>query len=65
MSMSQPENILYASNDEDSEVKVADFGLADILPKNKLLHIPCGTPDYVGECMWYVGECMWYSRLCR
>jgi len=43
----KPENILYASNDEDSEVKVADFGLADILPKNKLLQTPCGTPEYV------------------
>lgn len=43
----KPENILYASDDQESEVKVADFGLADILPKNKLLQTPCGTPEYV------------------
>lgn len=27
----KPENILFSSKDEDSEIKIVDFGLSDVL----------------------------------
>ena len=41
--------MLYASDDPDAQLKLADFGLAKVLARqrNKLLMTACGTPGYV------------------
>jgi serine/threonine protein kinase len=43
----KPENILYESPDDNSRLKLADFGLASILKPNQLMTVACGTPGYV------------------
>lgn len=42
----KPENLLYTSPDSD-QIKLADFGLADILSPESALETACGTPGYV------------------
>ena len=46
---SRRRNLLYASDDPDAQLKLADFGLAKVLARqrNKLLMTACGTPGYV------------------
>ena len=43
----KPENLLLVADDDDSDIKIADFGLAkricDLAPNEP----PCGTPAYV------------------
>lgn len=43
----KPENLLLVSDEDDSDIKIADFGLAkrikDLVPNEP----PCGTPAYV------------------
>mmetsp|Transcript_7868 Transcript_7868/g.26317 ORF Transcript_7868/g.26317 Transcript_7868/m.26317 type:complete len:789 (+) Transcript_7868:287-2653(+) len=41
------ENILFASRDPDSELKLADFGLAQLLRRGDKLVAGRGTPEYV------------------
>lgn len=41
------ENILYASKDADSIIKIIDFSLARILPDEIFATTVCGTPGYV------------------
>ena len=41
------ENILYATKDADSVIKIIDFSLARILPNEILAMTVCGTPGYV------------------
>jgi calcium/calmodulin-dependent protein kinase I len=43
----KPENLLYASVEESAPLKLADFGLAQILKPHELMHSACGTPGYV------------------
>jgi serine/threonine protein kinase len=43
----KPENILYSSPENNAILKLADFGLANILKPNELMHLACGTPGYV------------------
>lgn len=43
----KPENLLYATESEDSPLKLADFGLAHLLQPNEMMHSSCGTPAYV------------------
>jgi len=71
----KPENLLYASEDQDSDIKIADFGLSRILPDDAMLKTACGTPGYVAPevlkgrgygkevDMWSVGVIM-YILLC-
>ena len=40
----KPENILYASQDDDSDIKVADFGLARVVSGKDMMKTACGTP---------------------
>ena len=42
----KPENLLYESEDENSLVKITDFGLARFV-LNELATTACGTPNYV------------------
>ncbi|XP_066585030.1 ribosomal protein S6 kinase alpha-5-like isoform X2 [Prorops nasuta] len=42
----KPENIVYVSNDEDSPVKIVDFGFARRKKRCEPLHTPCFTLPY-------------------
>jgi serine/threonine protein kinase len=42
----KPENLLYESEDENSPIKITDFGLARFV-LNELATTACGTPNYV------------------
>ena len=42
----KPENLLYESQDEDSNIKVSDFGLSKVIDSNMMM-TACGTPGYV------------------
>jgi serine/threonine protein kinase len=71
----KPTNLLLKSVDDDSDVKIADFGLSKILGENALMQTACGTPIYVapevlsGEAyerevdLWSIGVIM-YILLC-
>jgi calcium/calmodulin-dependent protein kinase I len=47
----KPENVLYASDADDAEIKVTDFGLAKYLDEDSRdefnMKTACGTPGYV------------------
>jgi calcium-dependent protein kinase len=43
----KPENILYLSEDEDSPLKVIDFGTAKQYDVSEKLRETCGTPYYI------------------
>jgi len=43
----KPENLLVKSIEDDTEVKIADFGLSKIIDKDKMMQTACGTPGYV------------------
>jgi len=43
----KPENLLLTSQDDDCNVKIADFGFAKKCPSPKSLKTQCGTPGYV------------------
>jgi len=70
----KPENVLFESEAEDSELKVADFGLADKVQSDGL-RLMCGTPEFIapevirgepyrfGVDMWSLGV-MLYTLLC-
>ena len=36
------------SEDPQTPIKLADFGLSADIKKDPLMHEPCGTPEYVG-----------------
>ena len=40
----KPENLLLRSKDDDSSIKIADFGFAKIVDKKGSLTTQCGTP---------------------
>lgn len=43
----KPENLILKDSQNDSEIKIADFGLAASIHNNDLLFKRCGTPGYV------------------
>jgi len=43
----KPENLLLKSVDNDTDVKLADFGLSKIMGEKVLMQTACGTPGYV------------------
>jgi len=71
----KPENLLLKSKNEDTEVKLADFGLSKVLGNEVLMQTACGTPGYVapeilkaegygkGVDLWSVGV-ITYILLC-
>jgi calcium/calmodulin-dependent protein kinase I len=71
----KPENLLYQSTEPDSEIKIADFGLAKLVKGDSLMQTACGTPGYVAPeilesrpygsevDMWSLGVIM-YILLC-
>lgn len=42
----KPENLLYESPDEESNIKVSDFGLSKVID-SRMMMTACGTPGYV------------------
>ena len=42
----KPENLLYETEDENSPIKITDFGLARFV-MNELATTACGTPNYL------------------
>lgn len=47
----KPENMLMASDDDDANVKLADFGLSIHLPNGEKCMHACGTPNYIAPEM--------------
>jgi len=43
----KPENLLLKNAEDDTSVKIADFGLSKILGPQKMMQTACGTPSYV------------------
>jgi calcium-dependent protein kinase len=43
----KPDNFIYKSKDENSEIKIIDFGLATKLHSGKILHEVVGTPSFL------------------
>lgn len=44
----KPENLLLRSKEDDTDLVIADFGLASLLPSNgSMLKQNCGTPGFV------------------
>ena len=43
----KPENFLLYKKDEDSHIKLIDFGLAKKVTKDELMSTPNGTPYYI------------------
>jgi calcium-dependent protein kinase len=42
----KPDNILFVSDDEKSDIKIIDFGMSKVLPRLRSLRELCGTPYY-------------------
>jgi calcium/calmodulin-dependent protein kinase I len=73
----KPENLLLLSNDDDSTVKIADFGFAKKVHEECSLTTQCGTPGYVAPeilegtpydyraDMWSVGVILYTHRSLR
>jgi len=72
----KPENILLESSAHDSDIKLADFGLARVVSSKDMMKTACGTPGYVAPevlqnrgytggavDMWSVGVIL-YILLC-
>lgn len=43
----KPDNILLSSSEEETLVKVSDFGLSKLVEKDTIMKTLCGTPLYV------------------
>jgi len=43
----KPENFLLYKEDEDSHIKLIDFGLAKMINENEVMNTPNGTPYYI------------------
>lgn len=71
----KPTNLLLKSKEDDTNIKIADFGLSKIISEDRMLETACGTPIYVapevlsGEAydkevdMWSIGV-ITYILLC-
>lgn len=43
----QPENILLATDEKETLIKVTDFGLSKFVGETSLMKTLCGTPSYL------------------
>ena len=71
----KPENLLYDLPTDDAKLKLADFGLAQVVKPDEMMHHACGTPGYIapevlnGEAytkavdMWSLGVIL-YILIC-
>ena len=58
----QPENILLASDGEETLIKVTDFGLSKFVGENSLMQTLCGTPSYLAPEVLESAGTAGYSR---
>eukprot|EP01083_Nonionella_stella_P025549 70329_1 len=65
----KPDNVLFANKQDNSPIKIIDFGMSKVLPRLRSLRELCGTPyytapeiikgDYAHGCdMWSIGVIM-------
>ena len=45
--LSADDNFLFMTKDEDSMLKIIDFGMSKFVKRRKYLHMVCGTSFYV------------------
>ena len=45
--VTQPENILLATDEKETLVKITDFGLSKFVGEASLMKTLCGTPSYL------------------
>lgn len=57
----QPENVLLAS-DEETLVKVTDFGLSRMVGEQSLMQTLCGTPTYLAPEVLQSSRLTGYSK---
>lgn len=58
----KPDNILLLNNDEETLLKVSDFGLSKFVQKDSVLRTLCGTPLYVAPEVLLTGGRGSYTR---
>lgn len=50
----KPENLLYETDEDDSVLKLADFGLSKLLTDQHMtMNTVCGTIGYCGQFHWW------------
>ena len=60
----KPENILLVSNENDSIVKITDFGLSRVVGEGSLMKTLCGTPSYLAPEVILSAEVKGYGPKC-
>ena len=60
----KPENILLLSEDNDSTVKITDFGLSRVVGEGSLMRTLCGTPSYLAPEVILSAEVKGYGPKC-
>ncbi|XP_032595136.1 ovarian-specific serine/threonine-protein kinase Lok isoform X1 [Drosophila grimshawi] len=58
----KPDNVLLESNDEDTLLKVSDFGLSKFVHKDSVMRTLCGTPLYVAPEVLITGGRASYTQ---
>lgn len=58
----KPDNFMISRGDARGVIKLADFGLATILPKGKLLTEKCGTPAFMAPEQMNPGKARGYNH---
>ncbi|EDW80378.1 uncharacterized protein Dwil_GK18729, isoform A [Drosophila willistoni] len=58
----KPDNVLLESNDEDTLLKVSDFGLSKFVQKDSVMRTLCGTPLYVAPEVLSTGGRAAYTK---
>ncbi|XP_017117049.1 ovarian-specific serine/threonine-protein kinase Lok isoform X1 [Drosophila elegans] len=58
----KPDNVLLETNDEDTLLKVSDFGLSKFVQKDSVMRTLCGTPLYVAPEVLITGGREAYTK---
>ncbi|XP_016945502.3 ovarian-specific serine/threonine-protein kinase Lok isoform X2 [Drosophila suzukii] len=58
----KPDNVLLETNDEETLLKVSDFGLSKFVQKDSVMRTLCGTPLYVAPEVLITGGREAYTR---
>lgn len=60
----KPENILLVGSEEDTIVKITDFGLSKVVGEGSLMKTLCGTPSYLAPEVILSAEVSGYTPKC-